>query len=201
MTKATPESSDSLVFECDLDEPPEKVWRALTEPRLLEAWLTTGDALSANAADLANGANATDVVTRARGPGEVDRPNGAGGVDEAQERPPSSEPQLLPRRARDLHVLTAEPHRLLRYRWRDREDGAGDSGAREMDSVVTFELAPDSTGGTHLRLTHGEFRIAPVAQPATLARVRPIAMRVASTRRRKTPRLSFAAQFPLRRAA
>ena len=32
--------SYSLVFECDFEEPPEKVWRALTEPQLLEAWLT-----------------------------------------------------------------------------------------------------------------------------------------------------------------
>jgi hypothetical protein len=30
------ELSGSLVFECDFEEPPEKVWRALTEPRLLE---------------------------------------------------------------------------------------------------------------------------------------------------------------------
>lgn len=40
MTKATPESADSMVFECDFEEPPEKVWRALTEPRLLDVWLS-----------------------------------------------------------------------------------------------------------------------------------------------------------------
>jgi uncharacterized protein YndB with AHSA1/START domain len=33
------EIADSIFFECDLDEPPEKVWRALTEPELLAAWL------------------------------------------------------------------------------------------------------------------------------------------------------------------
>ena len=31
---------DTVVVECDLPEPPEKVWRALTEPELLAQWLT-----------------------------------------------------------------------------------------------------------------------------------------------------------------
>jgi uncharacterized protein YndB with AHSA1/START domain len=31
--------SDVLVFECALDAPPEKVWRALTVPAYLERWL------------------------------------------------------------------------------------------------------------------------------------------------------------------
>lgn len=32
-----------LSFECDLPDPPEKVWRALTEPELLAAWLMPND--------------------------------------------------------------------------------------------------------------------------------------------------------------
>jgi uncharacterized protein YndB with AHSA1/START domain len=35
--------SEVLVFECELDEPVEKVWRALTEPDLLAAWLMPND--------------------------------------------------------------------------------------------------------------------------------------------------------------
>ena len=31
--------TDALVFECALDAPPEKVWRALTIPDYLERWL------------------------------------------------------------------------------------------------------------------------------------------------------------------
>ena len=46
MMKAKPDSSDSLVFECDFEEPPEKVWRALTDPALLAAWLSTCASLS-----------------------------------------------------------------------------------------------------------------------------------------------------------
>src|SRR5579872_1329935 len=78
MTKATPESSDSLVFECDFDEPPEKVWRALTEPQLLEAWL----------------------ITRFKAPRATEKTHST------------------------YEVLRAEPHRLLRYRWRDQKNGA-----------------------------------------------------------------------------
>lgn len=40
----TPES-DVLVFECALDAPPEKVWRALTVPEYLERWLKPERAL------------------------------------------------------------------------------------------------------------------------------------------------------------
>ncbi|MFZ0500835.1 MAG: SRPBCC domain-containing protein [Steroidobacteraceae bacterium] len=67
MKKARPDSSNSPVFECDFEEPPEKVWRALTEPELLQAWL---------------------------------------------------EQNVEPART-DYEILNAEPHRTLRYRWRD----------------------------------------------------------------------------------
>ncbi len=35
--------SDSVIVDCDLAEPPEKVWRALTVPELLAAWLMPND--------------------------------------------------------------------------------------------------------------------------------------------------------------
>jgi uncharacterized protein YndB with AHSA1/START domain len=39
------ESDDdaTVVIECDLPEPPEKVWRALTEPELVAEWLTSDE--------------------------------------------------------------------------------------------------------------------------------------------------------------
>lgn len=37
-----PDPAD-IVVDCDLDHPPEKVWRALTEPELLAAWLLPND--------------------------------------------------------------------------------------------------------------------------------------------------------------
>ena len=36
---ATPSPRDSLALDFDLPHPPEKVWRALTEPALLSEWL------------------------------------------------------------------------------------------------------------------------------------------------------------------
>ena len=33
------DDSEALVFEADLDAPPEKVWRAIATPELREAWL------------------------------------------------------------------------------------------------------------------------------------------------------------------
>ncbi len=32
-------TEESLVFECDLEAPPDKVWRALAEPELRAEWL------------------------------------------------------------------------------------------------------------------------------------------------------------------
>ena len=34
-----PEQGDTIAFQLDLDHPPEKVWRALTDPTLLTEWL------------------------------------------------------------------------------------------------------------------------------------------------------------------
>jgi len=161
MTKAKPESSDSLVFEYDFEEPPEKVWRALTEPALLEAWLTT-DA----------------------------HPVADSGQNDRATRPVGSS---------ECELLTAEPHRFLRYRWRDRESGAGEHNGQEVHSIVTVELTPCVTGGTHLRLTHGEFRLVSVTPITTMTATRIVP--IMSARRRRTPTVSFAPQACLRRAA
>jgi uncharacterized protein YndB with AHSA1/START domain len=172
--QAQTDPSDSLVFECDFDEPPAKVWRALTEPELLEAWLKTDDPRRIDSTGQA--APATPESAPRSHPIERAAPDG---------------------RSVGYDILTAEPHRRLRYRWRDRESGVGDSGAREVHSVVTVELAPGPTGGTHLRLTHGQFTIVSVRPSMTAARVRPIT----SARPRRTPILSIAMQSPSRRAA
>ena len=37
--KTAPSQTDSISFEFDLQHPPEKVWRALTDPALLSEWL------------------------------------------------------------------------------------------------------------------------------------------------------------------
>ena len=171
--KAKPDSSDSLVFECDFEDPPEKVWRALTEPELLQAWLTADETVHGEPTH-------SEPVRGEPAPA-------AGEAVRTSRRAASSE----------YEILTAEPHRTLRYRWRDRESGVGDSGSREVRSVVTVELAPGEAGGTHLRLTHGEFEIVTAAPPMVAARVKPIT----SMLRRRTPIRSLALQPRLRRAA
>lgn len=148
---AKPDSSDSLVFECDLEEPPEKVWRALTEPRLLEMWLA----------------------------------------------PDAADTSLRHAHASEYEIIAAEPHRLLRYSWLDRESGLGGSSAREVRSTVTVELVPSPAGGTHLRLRHGDFRLMAAAPTATAARPRPIM----SARRRQPRILSLAGHASWKRAA
>ena len=42
MTKAAPETR-SVVVERDIAHPPEKLWRALTQPHLIEEWLMKND--------------------------------------------------------------------------------------------------------------------------------------------------------------
>jgi len=105
----------SVIVECQLDAPPEQVFRALTEPALLASWLMPNDF------EAEVGATFTF------------RPEG--------------EPPI------HCEVLALEPGRLVRYSWRE-------SPPREaphllpLDAVVTFELTPAVSGGTHLRLVH-----------------------------------------------
>jgi uncharacterized protein YndB with AHSA1/START domain len=42
-SEAAASAPDAIEFECDLPEPPEKVWRALTVPDLLAAWMMPND--------------------------------------------------------------------------------------------------------------------------------------------------------------
>jgi uncharacterized protein YndB with AHSA1/START domain len=105
-----PETAEEVDFECELEAPPEKVWRALTVPEFLAAWL------------MPNTLNHT-------APGERFAFDGLR--------------HGLPQKI-DCEVLTAEPERLLRYRWRESDDA---------DSIVSFELSPHGKG-TRLRIVH-----------------------------------------------
>ena len=117
--KDTTATTESVVIECDLPDPPQKVWRALTEQDLLGAWLMPNDM----------------------------RPEvGA----QFRFRPGSGEGAAV-----ECEILAAEPHRILR--WRQRERNNTDAQSHSVDSVVSFELSRIPTGGTHLRLVHDEF--------------------------------------------
>jgi uncharacterized protein YndB with AHSA1/START domain len=113
---------DDLVFECELEATPAKVWRALAIPDYLAAWLAPG---------LPKPQSENGVAFDGRQAGL------AGAVD--------------------CRLLAAEPPRRLRYSWHE-EHGGG-----RLDSIVTFELEPARGGGTHLRITHGDFVVRPAA--------------------------------------
>ncbi len=84
------EAAVELSYE--LDEPPHKVWRAISVPELREAW--------------------------------------------------------LPKQAlADPEASSLVPEREVRYRMRE-------SDPPFLESVVTFQIAPNATGGTSLRIIH-----------------------------------------------
>jgi uncharacterized protein YndB with AHSA1/START domain len=135
--------SDAVVLDCDLPEPRDKVWRALTEKELLAAWLLPNDIRPEVGAKFclqpapAGGEPPTSGEARAGGGAH------AGGGARVACAPIECE------------VLVAEPGRILRWRQREPADAVG--SRRFVESVVSFELADLPGGGTHLRVVHDGF--------------------------------------------
>ncbi|PRQ06887.1 SRPBCC family protein [Enhygromyxa salina] len=112
--KTATSQTEHLSFEFDLQHPPEKVWRALTDPELLAQWL-----LPVVNAKLELGAAFTFKTQP--------QPGWDGLVN--------------------CKYLAIEPQTKLSYTW-----VVGD-----IDTVVTFTLAPTPTG-TRLSLLHSGFK-------------------------------------------
>ncbi|MET0406277.1 MAG: SRPBCC domain-containing protein [Cystobacter sp.] len=112
--KTAPAQTDSLSFEFDFRHPPEKVWRAITDPILLAEWL-----LPAVNLKLEQGAAFT-----------------------FQAQPLPGWDGLV-----NCRMLEIEAKRKISYTW-----AVGD-----MDTVVTFTLAPTESG-TRLSLLHSGFK-------------------------------------------
>lgn len=121
--KNTVASGDRIRFECDLTDPPEKVWRALTVPEILAAWMMPNNIRP-------------EVGSRFT-------------FDDMQNHVPI-----------ECEILDAEPGKLLRYSWRERPQPGREAGDTGFDSTVTFVLARTDSGGTHLRVVHGDFAVA-----------------------------------------
>ena len=136
--KQTVANDDAVVFECELPEPRDKVWRALTERELLAAWLMPNDIRPEVGAKFEL---RPPTHTAAR------EPRGVPGAP--------SEGSVVPRVPIECEVLDAEPSRLLR--WRQREPAEAVSPRHFIESVVSFELADTADGGTHLRVVHDGF--------------------------------------------
>ncbi|TIM32958.1 MAG: SRPBCC domain-containing protein [Mesorhizobium sp.] len=129
-------AADPIEFECELPEPPEKVWRALTVPDLLAAWMMPNDIKPEIGSRFAFAkADATTIECEIL----------------------DAEPERLLRyswRERPAPGNAADP-------LTSPLDSPTDS---PMDSIVTFTLDRTVSGGTHLRIVHGGF--ARVATPA-----------------------------------
>ena len=103
----------SVAFECELPEPPEKVWRALTTPEIVSEWLAPTDLRPEAGAKFA-------IHDAAIGSAPV-----------------------------ECEILSVEPERSIVFGWRDAEARRGG-----LDSIVTFEIAGNDAGGTHLSIVH-----------------------------------------------
>jgi uncharacterized protein YndB with AHSA1/START domain len=136
----TAAATRSIVVEGDFPYPPQKLWRALTEDRLIAQWLmpTTFDRSTCegnpekrqrrDAGQLAVG---TRFTFKTKPMGDWD------GVVHCE-------------------VLTAEAPRLLRYSWKGGSETNSKYGST-LDSVVTWTLTA-TPGGTHLKLEHAGVR-------------------------------------------
>jgi uncharacterized protein YndB with AHSA1/START domain len=108
--------TDSIAFELDLPHPPQKVWRALTDPALLAEWL-----LPVVGFELEPGAAFTFKTQP--------YPGWDGTVS--------------------CRIREVDAHRRLSYTWV--------VGDMELDTVVTFTLAP-TPAGTRLSLVQSGFK-------------------------------------------
>ena len=114
--KTAPSQTEFISLEFDLHHPPEKVWRALTDPALLAEWLLP-------------------VVEGTLGPGAAF----------------TFKTQPHPGWDGTVHcrILESEAHKRLSYTWV--------VGDMELDTVVTFTLAP-TPSGTRLSLVQSGFK-------------------------------------------
>ena len=127
--KSTPDpKGQSITIDYDLARAPEKVWRALTEPALLAAWLMENDIVPVVGHRFTFRAPPVPASASA---------SGWDGVVHCE-------------------VLGVEPHRRISYSWRSAPDEKEDHPLR-LDTVVTWTLSPTDTGGTQLRLEHTGF--------------------------------------------
>jgi uncharacterized protein YndB with AHSA1/START domain len=176
------DTANAVITECELPDAPEKVWRALTVPELLAAWLMPND-----------------MPTREGRPEVGDRfrfePHPGHGRKSAAGRVADG--------PIECEVLAAEANRLLRYRWRSGE-GERDPAGHSLDSIVTFELTETTTGGTYLRVVHSDFplslRGAASVAPEMTSNPEMTSDGTAATERTRSQALANVTAFPSRAA-
>ena len=136
----------AVIVECELPEPREKVWKALTVPELLAKWLMPNDIRPE-----------VGIRFHFELPSDVEAKRNS----ERESSPSRVAPAI------ECQVLEVEPNRRLRLSWREAGEGDSDSQGKAVQSIVTFELSETATGGTHLRLVHEGFEIVATNAVAT----------------------------------
>ena len=114
--QTAPSHTESISFEFDLQHPPEKVWRALTDPVLLTEWLLPS----------------------------VDLKLEPGAAFTFKTQPYPGWDGIV-----NCRLLEIEAHKKLSYTWV--------VGDMEINTVVTFTLAPTASG-TRLSLVQSGFK-------------------------------------------
>lgn len=160
--KQTVANDNAVVFECELPEPRDKVWRALTQRELLAAWLMPNDIRPEVGAKFQ-----LQPLTEGAAPDEHAAVASENAVIPATRAP--VERAATPRAPVECEVLAADPGRTLR--WRQREPADAVSSRYFIESVVSFELADTPAGGTLLRVVHDGFTT--VAHCSTVVAFRP----------------------------
>lgn len=152
----------TIIVECELPEPREKVWKALTVPELLAKWLMPNNIRPevGSQFQLEPDSGFASDFEAAQGLGPGSAPHSGVGTIECE-------------------VLEVEPNRRLRLSWREVEEGDATAGANTVRSIVTFDLSETTSGGTYLRLVHEGFEV--IATSAVAANVIPLRR---ATRRR-----------------
>lgn len=146
--KPTPATPEPILIECDLPDPPEKVWRALTEPELLGQWLMPCNLRPEVGTRFQFQPRGAEGADRAGGTAPADCVDGT--VRTGTMRGAADDHAPI-----DCEMLEVEPQRRLR--WVQREQGDSASGSEVVESFVTVELSSVPNGGTHLRLIHDGF--------------------------------------------
>jgi uncharacterized protein YndB with AHSA1/START domain len=120
---ATRDDTQAIIVEYELAHPPAKVWRALTDSKLVASWLMPND------------------LRPEVGHRFTFRANPVPGWDGVCH----------------CEVLEVKPNERLSYTWRGGSGELTNYGSR-LDTVVTWTLAPTTSGGTLLRLVHSGFK-------------------------------------------
>lgn len=101
--------SEDIVIECDLPQPPDKVWRAVTVHELLTAWLSAADLLPGAERAAPEGGSPEPLTT-----------------------------ETLRRQTLSIETLSMEPQRRVRYRWtQEPEHSAGRCLESELSFELT----------------------------------------------------------------